>query len=79
MPAITAVAKTKTSTGMSSPTVSTRGMSDGPNATSARTPQAANARPAPAPSSASSRLSVRNCRMMRARVAPSAARTAISR
>ena len=56
-----------------------RGTSPGISAPSAWTPHQASSRPRPAPSAASTRLSVSSWRAMRPRPAPSAARTASSR
>src|SRR5581483_9146601 len=67
------------STRASSRTSSSRGRSPGPSASSASTPHAASNTPQTPPATASSRLSVSNCRMTRQRPAPSATRTAISR
>ena len=68
----------KANTRPSMPIVSTRGMLEGLSATSTRIPQAASPSPAAPPASASARLSVRNWRTSRERLAPSAVRTATS-
>ena len=55
------------------------GVPDGSMLFSAETPHTPSSAPSPPPTTASSRLSVSNCRTMRIRSAPSARRTAISR
>ena len=69
----------KPSTGRSRLVSPKRGTSCGMRDESRATPQSAKSRPSRPPTHASSVLSVSNWRMMRARLAPSATRTAISR
>ena len=78
-PVTTAAPSVKSSTVMSIRTGFTRGIGSVLDDWSSRTPHHASARPAAAPASASSRLSVRSCRTTRQRPAPSAARIASSR
>ena len=51
---------------------------EGTNVFSTRTPASARSNPRPAPRNASNTLSVKNCRVRRKRLAPSASRNAIS-
>ena len=78
-PAKTEIPKLNACTGPLSEISSRRGMCGGLSNFSAATPQRAKSSPSAQPNSASSTLSVRSCRRIRVRPAPSAHRIPISR
>ena len=78
MPVSSDVKKVKASTRLSMPTSFRRGMFSGPNTRSTLTASSAINSPTKPPMSASSTLSVSSCRAIRSRLAPTAARIAIS-